>query len=93
MVPAVVGRPTAEQGSGGAMQRREYLTLFISSTRWSDSLGREGTLRSIPGRFSRPTGDPTGILNELGEQGWEQAGVAGGDENYVCRLFLKHPRT
>jgi hypothetical protein len=74
------------------MQRWEYLTLFIESSRWSDSLGRAGTV-PLGKNMGVRAGDPTALLNELGEQGWELAGVAGRDDNGVYRLFLKRPRS
>lgn len=71
------------------MQQWEYLTIFIKDTRWAESLGRSG---SLPYRLNMATGDPTGLLNELGEQGWELAGVADRDGWDTNRLFLKRSR-
>jgi len=71
------------------MQRWEYLTLTIYHKSWSDSAGRKGDLE-------RP-GDVAPLLNKLGEQGWDLAGVLGSSydsEAWLCnfRLFLKRPR-
>lgn len=70
------------------MQRWEYLTIFVSRLEWKDSLGRTGKL---PG-FRADDGDPTGLLNEVGEQGWELAGVNTYRGGYAPTLFLKRPR-
>jgi hypothetical protein len=71
------------------MQRWEYHTITTYAYNWADSIGRTGRLpREGPPMY----GDPTGMLNELGEQGWELIGVAaraGGD----CQLFLKRPKS
>lgn len=71
------------------MQRWEYLNVFMKRLEWTDSLGRSGDL---PARGSSVTGDPTGLLNELGGQGWELTGIASGDGNDVYQLFLKRPK-
>jgi hypothetical protein len=71
------------------MQCWEYLTVAYLSNSWSDSLGRRGEL---PSGFDYYTGDPTGLLNDLGEQGWELCGVASKNGNNVYQLFLKRPR-
>lgn len=70
------------------MQRWEYLTIGIVQKNWADSLGRSGTL---PGLGKLMSGNPTELLNELGEQGWELAGVDYPD-GYSRKLFLKRPR-
>ncbi len=71
------------------MQRWEYLTIGITGTRWSDSLGRTGKMPN----YSDPMwGDPTVLLNELGEQGWELAGVYGVGGSSFSKLYLKRPR-
>lgn len=73
------------------MQRWEYLIVAMSRGEYRDSLGRKGQL---PTRFhgSGSSGDPTGLMNELGEQGWELSGVAGSYEPDVYQLFLKRPK-
>jgi hypothetical protein len=68
------------------MQRWEYLTVEIRYNGWSDSLGRRGSLPVD----SFQTGP---LLNDLGEQGWELAGVADRNGHGVLRLFLKRPRS
>jgi hypothetical protein len=76
------------------MQRWEYLTIFISTVTWQNSLGRTGTLRNIYPRAleSDRVGDPTELLNELGEQGWDLVGVNSGYTLTTYKLFLKRPR-
>lgn len=67
------------------MQRWEYLTILVKNTNWTDSLGRSGELPYH--------GQATGLLNDLGELGWDLAGVHGlGDNYHYSRLFLKRPR-
>ena len=66
------------------MQRWEYLTLFVSRLSWSDSLGRQGEVPRLVGWQSQ--GDPTELLNQLGDQGWELVGADDG------KLYLKRPR-
>jgi hypothetical protein len=73
------------------MQRWEYLTIYTGFGRWHDSLGREGNLvRQKLGDSSWQ--DPSAILNDLGEQGWELTGVIGGDTSSYAKLILKRPR-
>jgi hypothetical protein len=72
------------------MQRWEYLTIEMWQGAWVDSLGRSGRLK-IVGRLPGPDGGdvadtPVEVLNELGEQGWEVAGIMSG------RILLKRPR-
>ena len=38
-------------------------------------------------------GDPTPLLNELGNEGWEVAGVTPRDGNYQWHVILKRPRS
>ena len=67
------------------MQRWEYLTITVSRFAWSDSAGREGELPL--------EGEASGLLDELGEQGRDLAGVqAYGSYSGYFRLFLKRPR-
>jgi hypothetical protein len=73
------------------MQRREYMTRFVESNRWSDSMGRTGTV-PLGKNMGVRASDPTALLNGLGEQSWELAGVACRDGDSVFRLFLKRPK-
>jgi len=81
------------------MQRWEYLTISYQSISWSDSLGRTGrfpdAFRPATSDVSSGTGNPTGLLNELGEQGWERissigqgrSGVAGSGRAKAARSW------
>lgn len=71
------------------MQRWEYMTISIRVLGWKDSLGRSGELPELRSNV----GDPAGLLNELGEQGWELAGVDGGGTASFPTLYLKRPRS
>lgn len=48
------------------MQKWEYLEVWHHDYQWVDSLGRSGRL---PQAWNVPMA--AGLLNELGEQGWE----------------------
>ena len=66
------------------MQVWEYLeaTIDLDKKSWKDSAGRARKVKK------KATVD---ILNELGGEGWELAGVAAlGDD--VSRLYFKRPR-
>ena len=62
------------------MQCWEYLTIGMVQGMWRDRLGRNGTLPPFGNLMSA---DPTGPLNELGEQWWELAGT--GDHSFSSR--------
>lgn len=86
-IPGIVVRACTV---GESMQRWEYLTNQLGQrSQWSDSLGRSGDLPTISGWLS---GDPTPLLNKLGEQGWELSGVGPRDGNSNWLLYLKRPR-
>jgi hypothetical protein len=72
-------------------QRWEYLTIQLGQkSDSSDSLGRSGDLPTMSRWLS---GDPTLLLNKLGEQRWELSGVGPPrDGNYRWLLVLKRPR-
>lgn len=68
------------------MQKWEYaaLSVFASGTpRWSDSRGKGGERDTLLPR-----------LNELGEEGWELAGVVPGSpaDNALHALLFKRPK-
>ena len=76
------------------MQRWEYLEVQVHAQRWLDSLGRRGEL---PRESVFEDGSPylyssAALLNELGEQGWELAGVAGSTGVDYHKLLLERPR-
>ncbi len=78
------------------MQRWEYLEVQVFRENWVDSLGRRGELPResvIEGGSGYPSlYSSAALLNELGEQGWELAGVAGGADVDSHKLLLKRPR-
>ena len=67
------------------MQQWEYLeaTVDLEKKTWKDSAGRERRIRK------RSTVD---VLNELGEEGWELAGVSPLSGDTVSRLYFKRRR-
>lgn len=70
------------------MHRWEYLTIRVSIDKWSDSLGRNGTLPE--------NGEVGALLNDLGEQGWELSGAFNDSSGSYAldrfRLLLKRSR-
>ena len=73
------------------MQEWEYLYVAISHEYWGDSLGRGGRLPKVRPEGWRIDWTPPGSLsNELGAQGWEIAGVTGGERDYT--LIFKRPK-
>jgi hypothetical protein len=67
----------------------EYLTVLVERHHWYSSDGRNGTLEPLPEHQFRYNNQP--ILSKLGEDGWELAGVAGGD-NLFYQMFFKRPK-
>ena len=76
-------------GSGAAPPRRwEYLEVDVHVETWSDSTGRSGRLpiaEAGPGQIP----SVVGVLNELGGEGWELAGVSNSQSPLIYRLLLK----
>ena len=70
------------------METFEYLVVWIAGKYWIDSAGREGELEER--RHSQDSAlyryDTGPLLNELGSQGWELAGVD------TIMLYLKRRR-
>lgn len=59
------------------MQKWEYLELFLNygSGKWRDSMGREGALSSGGSAYGGNWYHSGGLLNDLGQQGWELVAV------------------
>jgi hypothetical protein len=76
------------------MKRWEYLTVWVNQARWQDSLGGQGNLPNLTPRSYEADriGDPTELLNDLGEHGWDLVGVASEIVGRF-RLFLKRPKS
>ena len=71
-----------------AVRRWDYLEVDVHVETWSDSAGRTGRLpieQSGPGQL--PSVLP--VLNDLGSQGWELAGVSNSQSPLIYRIFLK----
>ena len=81
--------PGKSQGSERASLRRwEYLEVDVHVETWSDSTGRSGRLpiaEAGPGQLP----SVMGVLNELGHQGWELAGVSNTQSPLIYRMILK----
>ena len=77
-----------------AMQRWEYLTILVRGDTCFDGVGKTRSLRvlSVPDSPYDDHGDPSELLQELGDLGWELAGVAGGSSPSFYRLFLKRSK-
>ena len=76
------------------MDRWDYLEVLVGDRAWVDSNGRWGELALLDvghGRWKSFEWESVAeLLNELGGDGWELAGVANGQNNH--RLFFKRPR-
>ncbi len=70
------------------MRRWEYLELDVHVEHWSGSDGRSGRLPAVQVGAGR-LASVAPLLNELGAEGWELAGVAGSQSPLIFRLFLK----
>ena len=80
--PSEEGRPVA---SG---RRWEYLEVDVHVETWSDSAGRSGRLpiaEAGPGQVP----SVVQVLNELGGEGWELAGVSNTQSPLIYRMLLK----
>ena len=89
-MPRVTRRQHAQGASHGehAGRRWEYLEVLVHVEAWSDSAGGGGTLPiATVGKAQMPATSP--LLNQLGAEGWELTGVAGGHSPLIFRLFLK----
>ena len=74
------------------MQKWEYLEIRVSGPEWADSQGRVGRLEEVKLRSTKWRSIAP-FMNELGEEGWELAGI-GDDESlnsYV--MYFKRPAT
>lgn len=70
------------------VRRWEYLEVDVHVETWSDSSGRSGRLpisEAGPGQIPRTVA----VLNELGDQGWELAGVSNSQSPLIYRMLLK----
>ena len=83
------GSSTSASGAGGGSPRRwEYLEVDVHVETWSDNTGRSGRLpiaEAGPGQIP----SVVGVLNELGSEGWELAGVSNSQSPLIYRLLLK----
>ena len=73
------------------MQKWEYLEIRISGPEWADNRGNWGRLadmklRSLPWRSTGP------LMNELGEAGWELAGIADDESLNSYIMYFKRPK-
>ena len=84
---------TSSTGAGGASPRRwEYLEIDVHVETWSDKTGRSGRLpiaEAGPGQIP----SVLGVLNELGAEGWELAGVSNSQSPLIYRMILKRRAT
>ena len=74
--------------ASGTIKRWEYLEVDVHVESWSDSTGQSGRLpiaAAEPGKL--PSVLP--VLNELGSEGWELAGVCGTQSPMIYRMLLK----
>ncbi len=75
-----------------SIRRWEYLEVDVHVETWSDSAGRSGRLpiaQAGPGQI--PSALP--VLNQLGQEGWELAGVGNTQSPLIYRLIFKRRAT
>ena len=85
-------RGKSPSGESSPSRRWEYLEVDVHVETWSDSTGRSGRLpiaEAGPGQIP----SVLGVLNELGGQGWELAGVSNSQSPLIYRLLLKRRAT
>jgi hypothetical protein len=74
------------------MEKWEYLTVQVTLGDWYDSTGRKGknkVLADFVVGNDDKVYDPTELLDNLGEEGWEMVGVASTDSSQRYKLFFK----
>ena len=73
------------------MQKWEYLEVRISGPEWADSKGNSGRLEDVRLRSTRWNSvAPT--MNQLGEGGWELAGIADDESLNSYVMFFKRAK-
>jgi hypothetical protein len=76
----------------GTVRRWEYLQVDVHVETWTDSVGRSGRVaisEAEPGQVP----SVLGLLNELGSQGWELAGVSNTQSSLIYRMLFKRRAT
>ncbi len=84
--------PPGASAAVTAPRRWEYLEVDVHVETWSDNTGRAGRLpigEAGPGKIP----SVVGVLNELGGQGWELAGVSNSQSPMIYRMLLKRRST
>jgi hypothetical protein len=69
------------------MQTWEYLQIHVDDKDWIDSTGRSGQLPEL--RRGKRWGNLAPLLDELGSEGWEVAGVLNSDDSWEYQVVLK----
>ena len=72
----------------GWRRRWEYLEVDVRVENWSDNTGRTGRLpiaESGPGQVP----SALGVLNQLGQEGWELGGVNNTTSPLIYRMVMK----
>jgi hypothetical protein len=74
-----------------AMQKWEYIELRIFGPEWADSRGNSGKVAPSAARhgYTGQWRSIAPILNELGAEGWEMAGIADDASPNAYTAFFK----
>lgn len=69
------------------MNQMEYPVIHVDEHDWVDSAGQSGRLAEL--RRGKKWGDLAPLLNQLGREGWDLAGVLNSDDSWEYQLVLK----
>ena len=77
------------------MDKWEYLTVIVSDLDWAATNGQSGTFQGYiktDNYTSNQLEDNSGLLNQLGDDGWELTGAVGSESYSGYKMFFKRPK-